>query len=128
MMRHSLKTLLLIQPLILFCLPGQVVSAGEADILAVNMSATGDRVYRIDVTVAHKDTGWDHYANQWEVRTLDGKSLGIRRLAHPHVSEQPFTRSLGGVSIPAGIDQVELRARDSEHDYGGKIMIVKVPN
>lgn len=48
----------------------------------------------IYVTLAHPDTGWDHYADGWEVVTGDGTSLGLRVLAHPHVNEQPFTRSL----------------------------------
>jgi len=67
--------------------------------------------WRFDVSITHPDTGWDHYADGWEVLTPDGKSLGMRELAHPHVNEQPFTRSLSGVEIPAGLSKVLLRAR-----------------
>jgi hypothetical protein len=67
--------------------------------------------WSFDVTLRHPDTGWDHYADAWEVLAPDGTSLGFRSLAHPHVDEQPFTRSLSGVVIPQGIDHVTIRAR-----------------
>jgi hypothetical protein len=57
----------------------------------------------------------------------DGSVLGTRTLYHPHVEEQPFTRSLSGVKIPAGIDKVTVRAHDSVHGYGGKTAIVDLP-
>jgi hypothetical protein len=65
----------------------------------------------ISVTLSHPDTGWDHYADGWEVLDADGNSLGIRELAHPHVHEQPFTRSLSGITIPEGTTVLYVRAR-----------------
>lgn len=72
-----------------------------------------DGIWSISVTLRHPDTGWDHYADGWEVLHPDGNRLGYRELLHPHVNEQPFTRSLGGVVIPAGVDYVLIRARDN---------------
>ncbi|PWG18642.1 hypothetical protein [Salibaculum griseiflavum] len=63
------------------------------------------------VTIAHPDAGWDHYADGWRVELDDGTILGTRVLAHPHVREQPFTRSLSGVEIPPGTTTVFLRAK-----------------
>jgi len=101
--------------------------AGEADVVAVEVRRDGAGRYSFDVTVRHADSGWDHYANAWEVLAPDGKTvLGTRTLLHPHESEQPFTRSLSGVAIPAGVDEVILRARDSVHAYGGAEMRVKI--
>jgi hypothetical protein len=129
MLKRNSLILLIVLAHTLFALNAATVGhASEADVVKVNILSTGDRVYRIDVTVRHADSGWDHYANRWEVRTLDGKVLGIRELAHPHVQEQPFTRSLRGVAIPKGIEKVELRAHDSVHDYGGKTIAVQVPD
>ncbi|WP_457649856.1 hypothetical protein [Profundibacter sp.] len=65
--------------------------------------------YDLAVTLKHPDTGWDHYADGWEVLDADGKRLGYRLLAHPHVHEQPFTRSLGGVNIPKGTEKIFIR-------------------
>lgn len=107
-------------------LPATTALAGKADVLKVNITQQGDS-YRFDVTVAHEDTGWDHYADAWEVVGPDGKVLGVRTLAHPHENEQPFTRSLGGVKIPAGVDAVTVRAHDKVHGWGGAEVTVKVP-
>ncbi len=98
-MRYALPALLcLVTPL----------AADPPDILAAEIEGA-----RVSVTLAHPDTGWDHYADGWRVELEDGTVLGIRTLFHPHVEEQPFTRSLGGVVIPEGVDAVYIRARDS---------------
>jgi len=126
--RYSLKIVISFALTLFVLSAATIAGAGEADVERVNILSTGERVYRIDVTVRHADSGWDHYANRWEVRTLSGKVLGVRELAHPHVQEQPFTRSLRGIEIPKGIEMVELLARDSVHDFGGKTITVKVPD
>ncbi|MEM0907567.1 MAG: hypothetical protein AAGJ94_09410 [Pseudomonadota bacterium] len=94
------------------------VRAGEATVEAVQVVETGDGVYRFDVTVRHEDTGWDHYANAFTVSAEDGTLLGTRVLHHPHVNEQPFTRSLTGVAIPPGTTRVVVRAADNVHGEG----------
>ena len=106
--------------------PGRA-TAGEADVVAVEAVAEAAGTWRFDVTVAHADEGWEHYADRWEVVAPDGTVLGARVLAHPHVDEQPFTRSLGGVAIPDGIDRVSLRAHDSVHGLGGAEAVVELP-
>lgn len=63
----------------------------------------------VSVTLIHPDTGWDHYADGWRIETEDGTVLGTRELLHPHVEEQPFTRSLAGIVLPAG--PLFIRAR-----------------
>lgn len=88
--------------------------ANEVEI--VNVQATCEnRLCRFDVTLKHEDSGWDHYADYWRVVTEDGQELGKRVLLHPHENEQPFTRSLGGVAIPDGINTLWIEAHDSEH-------------
>ena len=112
--------------LFLLGLPIVPALAGEADIVDVKVTETSANTYRFDVTVAHGDTGWDHYANRWEVLTLDGEMIATRTLLHPHVNEQPFMRSLSHVKIPAGVKKVMVRAHDSVHGYGGKTMNVEI--
>ena len=108
-------------------LSASAVAAGEADVLDVEITHSGDERYRVTVTVRHADEGWDHYADQWRVVAPDGTVLGTRTLHHPHETEQPFTRSLGGVSIPADVDAVTVEARDSVHGRGGETITVQVP-
>ena len=88
------------------------VSAARAEIpeiLAVETSRVG-MGWRIDVTMQHPDTGWDHFADAWEVLDADGNRLGIRKLMHPHMDEQPFTRSLMNVMVPDGTREVFIRS------------------
>ena len=98
-------------------------SAGEADVVGVRMVERGG-TYSFSVTVRHADAGWEHYADKWEVVAPDGKVIDARVLAHPHDSEQPFTRNLGGVRIPADLTKVRVRAHDKVHGYGGREMEV----
>ena len=74
--------------------------------------------WRFDVTVSHGDTGWDDYADGWRVVAEDGTVLGTRELLHPHEDEQPFSRSLTGVAIPAGRGRVYVEARTKVEGWG----------
>ena len=103
------------------------VDAGEADVVDVSVKQSGKNTYSFSVTVRHADEGWDHYANKWDVVAADGTVLGTRVLYHPHVDEQPFTRSLSGVNIPDTADTVTVQAHDSVHEYGGKTVTIEVP-
>ncbi len=103
-------------------------AAGEADVTAVEVEQTAPGVYAFDVTVAHGDEGWDHYADRWDVLGPEGGVLASRVLAHPHVDEQPFTRSLAGVAIPEGVDEVTVIAHDSVHGAGGAGVTVALPD
>ena len=113
-------TLLLLFPLL-------AAHAGEADVVKAEVKKLGDGTYRFDVTVSHRDEGWDHYANKWDVLGPDGAVLWTRTLYHPHVDEQPFTRSLSGMKVPEGTSSVTIRAHDSIHEYGGKVVTADLP-
>ena len=104
-----------------------MVFAGEADVTGVEVRQTTGRIFHFDVTVRHDDSGWDHYADKWDVLAPDGTVLGTRTLFHPHVDEQPFTRSLSGVEIAETISEVTVRAHDSVHAYGGNTVTVALP-
>ncbi|MEL6583217.1 MAG: hypothetical protein AAFQ36_05245 [Pseudomonadota bacterium] len=88
----------------------------------VRITIAGDTA-RFDVTVSHPDTGWSHYADVWEVLDAAGNRLGYRELFHPHVNEQPFTRSLSGVRLPDGTSEVFVRAHDSVHGWGEAVAV-----
>lgn len=96
-----------------------------AQVLHVAAEKESSGNWSFTVKVRHADTGWDHYANLWEVvDTENGEVLGSRELLHPHVNEQPFIRSVGGVSIPEGVEQVTVRARCNKHGFEGKQVVV----
>ena len=99
--------------------------AGDVRILEVTVECPTSCTFA--VTLEHDDEGWHHYADRWDVVTLDGKLLKSRVLHHPHENEQPFTRSLSGVLIAADIKQVKVRARDSKHGFSPHEVIVDLP-
>ena len=109
------------------CLLSSPVWAGEANVLEVNVIPSAGNTFSFEVTVEHEDEGWDHYADAFEVLSPDGEVLAVRTLYHPHVNEQPFTRSLGNVVIPYHIGEVIIRAHDSVHEYGGEEIRVEIP-
>lgn len=98
--------------------------AGDVEILQVELREQGTQNWRADVTLRHVDTGWDHYADGWRVVTRDGKVLGYRTLHHPHVNEQPFTRSLSGIAISQEMTQVVVEAHDKVHGWSPDRVIV----
>jgi len=100
--------------------------ANEADVLNVTAHCDTSMNCRFDVTIKHNDIGWDHYVNKYDILSPKGDILGTRVLYHPHVNEQPFTRSISNVKIPKDINYVRIRAYDSVHEYGGKEFELKM--
>jgi hypothetical protein len=106
-------------------------NAGNADVTFVKAAQAADGTWTFSVTVEHPDTGWQDYADGWDVVTPDGQVLKpnpddafTRVLLHPHENEQPFTRSQGGIAIPEGVTQVRVRAHDLVDGYGGQEVVV----
>jgi len=113
---------------ILLLVVARTARAGQADVLDVKVTCTMSGTYDFAVTVRHADTGWDHYADRWEVLGPDGTVLATRVLTHPHVEEQPVTRTLDDVHIPPGVTHVRVRAHDNVHGFGGAEKEVDLPS
>lgn len=103
----------------------------NADVTFVRAVQEADNTWTFHVTVTHPDTGWEDYADGWDVVTPAGAVLKqneedafTRVLLHPHVNEQPFTRSQGGLVVPEGVEQVAVRAHDLVAGFGGKTVTV----
>ncbi|MBT5031132.1 MAG: hypothetical protein HOM55_02425 [Proteobacteria bacterium] len=92
-----------------------VAKAGDVEILAADFKRSNNKQWSVNVTLAHADSGWGHYADDWWVVDADGNILGDRVLLHPHENEHPFTRSLSGVKIPEGTTIVYIEAHDIVH-------------
>lgn len=93
----------------------------------VQMEKTG-MGWRVSVTLSHDDTGWDHFADSWRIEDAEGKVIAVRKLMHPHVDEQPFTRSLSSVVLPDGTREIFVRAHCSKggwHDETTKVKIAR---
>ena len=112
--------------LIAFALLAAPVSAEPAKINNVTVEKLGGG-YTFNVTISHPDTGWEHYVDKWQVRDLNGTTLGERSLSHPHIEEQPLTRSLSNVQVPAGVGTVEIIAHDTVSGWGPDVRQVNLP-
>jgi hypothetical protein len=105
--------------------------SGNADVLHVRAVQDAGGTWTFHVTVEHPDTGWEDYADGWDVVTPDGtvlkpdpESQFTRTLLHPHENEQPFTRSQSGIEIPEGMTEVRVRAHDLVDGFGGQEVVV----
>ena len=78
MRSHMFSTLVVVA---LGCLGfAGVGHAGEASVLDVQVRANEDGTYAFTATVSHRDEGWSHYADKWEVLSPTGDILGTRIL------------------------------------------------
>ena len=102
------------------------VIASEADVIDAEVKQEDDGSYTINVTVQHADEGWNHYADHWLILDKDEQVIAARKLMHPHVKEQPFTRNLSYIEIPDDVAEVTIRAHCSVDNYTGKDMTLKI--
>lgn len=108
----------------------QTMSQADADVEFVRAVYNGT-TWTFHVTVRHPDTGWEDYADGWDVVLPDGtvanadaESGFTRLLLHPHENEQPFTRSQSGIQLPEAVTQVTVRAHDLVDGFGGREIVV----
>ena len=124
---------------VLGCISGNAGGTrGNADVVRVRAVQTagpapgaGQTTWTFHVTIQHPDTGWEDYVNGWDVVTTEGQVLKpdpesefTRTLLHPHVEEQPFTRSQSRIVVHEGVTEVWVRAHDIVHGYGGREVLV----
>ena len=107
------------------------VASGYADVIFVKAVQAEDGTWTFHVTVRSPDVGWDDYADGWDVLTPEGEALKrnpddpfTRLLLHPHVDEQPFSRSQSGLVIPENVTQVRVRAHQKPRGFGGREVVV----
>lgn len=96
------------------------------DVVAVELSPTGD-TWTVDATISSPYDSPDRYADAFRVLAPDGTELGVRELLHDHASEQPFTRSLTGATIPHDVTEVTVEGRDLVNGWGGETVTVPMP-
>ena len=97
------------------------------DVVEATIVEEDGGTYRFDVTISSPYDSADRYADAWRVTGPGGEVYAVRILTHPHADEQPFTRSLGAVVIPADVHTVTVQARDLLNQWGGSTVDVAVP-
>ncbi len=95
---------------VLLIITSSMSIASDAKIIKASAELTSAQKFNITVTLEHADEGWDHFANAWRVYSKEGELIGERVLHHPHVKEQPFTRTFLGLSVPSNVKEVVIVA------------------
>ncbi len=85
--------------------------AQPPEIVKAEAIVQNNQLFDFAVTIKHPDSGWDHYANEWVIIVDGDKEVAKRTLYHPHVNEQPFTRYLRDIKIPADVTSIKVIAR-----------------
>lgn len=104
---------------------------GDVEVVFVSARSNGGDSWNFAVTLEHADTGWDDYADGWDVILPDGTVIKpdadapfTRLLLHPHENEQPFTRNQNGIIIPADVTTVYVRGHELVEGYGSVLVAV----
>jgi hypothetical protein len=97
------------------------------DVIAVDATKNGDD-WTFAVTLSSPYDSPEQYADAWRVVGPDGTVYGERLLTHDHASEQPFTRSQTGITIPDDVRSVTVEARDSVNGWGGSTIDHELPD
>jgi hypothetical protein len=107
---------------------GQAASQQKhPSVLAAKVTPRGGDRFDFDVTISSPYDTPQRYADGFRVVGAKGEVYGERKLLHDHADEQPFTRDLHGVAIPAGVRTVVVEARDQSYGYGGRKLEVALP-
>jgi len=92
------------------------VLADEVRIIKAELESYSGK-WTVRVTLKHEDKGWKHYADGWRIVDEKGTLIATRTLHHPHDKEQPFTRNLSGINIPASTSIIFIEAHDKQHGW-----------
>jgi hypothetical protein len=96
-------------------------------VIDVRVRLTGKETFDFDVTISSPYDTAERYADAFRVTSATGTMFGERILLHDHATEQPFTRDLYGVRIPAQVSTVIVQGRDRKYGYGGGVMTITLP-
>jgi hypothetical protein len=125
-----LCTMLLAAPAPMTADPALAQAASQQkhpDVVGAKVTPRGEGRFDFDVTISSPYDTAARYADGFRVIGPKGEVYGERKLLHDHADEQPFTRDLHGVAIPAGVRAVVVEARDQRHGYGGRKLEVALP-
>lgn len=96
------------------------------DVVAAEATQMEDGSFTFAATLSSPYDSPERYADAWRILGPDGTQLGIRELGHDHAGEQPFTRSVSGVEIPADVTTVTIQGRDQVSGWGGDTVDIQL--
>ncbi|AXV04951.1 hypothetical protein DVS28_a0244 [Euzebya pacifica] len=103
------------------------VDGSFPDVIDADLERSGD-TWTLSATISSPYDSPERYADAFRAVAPDGTELGLRVLTHDHANEQPFTRSLTGLVIPDGIEEITVEGRDLANGWGGQTVTVAIPD
>lgn len=97
------------------------------DIVGAEVTEDASGIYTFAITVSSPYDTARRYADGWRIIGPDWQVYGEHMLTHDHASEQPFTHTQSGVTIPDGVATVTIEVRDKANGYGGATTQVALP-
>ena len=97
--------------------------AGTPNIVSASAQKRVNNTYDFTVVVRHDDDNRKHWVNRWDILTPNRTLIKSRVFLHGHPHEQPFTRQLKKVMVPAGAGFVYIRAHDLAHGFGPVVKV-----
>lgn len=97
------------------------------DVVDAELARSGE-AWTLSATISSPYDSPERYADAFRALAPDGSELGVRVLTHDHANEQPFTRSLTGLVIPDGVEEITVEGRDLANGWGGRTVTVAVPS
>ena len=111
--------------------PGKLAAQSDPmefpDVKAVQILPQANNTFDFAVTITSPYDTAQKYADGFRVTGADGSVFGEFKLTHDHATEQPFTRTLTGIAIPASVREVIVPARDQKNGYGGNFVKLALP-
>lgn len=97
------------------------------DVVALDPTTLSTTATSVAVTLSSPYDTPARYADAIRVRSTDATTTyGTVKLGHDHATEQPFTRTLTGLHIPAGVTTVIVEGHDQVNGWGGGTLTVQV--
>jgi hypothetical protein len=108
--------------------PATAATHRYPDVVAVEVTAGNEPgTWDVAATISSPYDTPERYADAFRVLAPDGTELGVRELLHDHAGEQPFTRSLVGLAVPADVERITVEGRDLDNGWGGATTSVDLP-
>ena len=96
------------------------------DVIAATAELGPDGTWTVSATISSPYDSAERYADAFRIFDSQGNELGVRVLLHDHATEQPFTRSLAGLAIDDGVDEITVQGRDLVNGWGGATVVVEL--
>ncbi len=100
--------------------------AQKADVIEAKVKKSFGGKYVAYVKIDHKDEGYEHFADRWEIFDQNGKRLTIRIIFSPTTEKETIESYLYGFAVPEGTKKLIFKAHCNKDGWGGKEYVLNL--